>query len=250
MRRDWLYYRLVVQSGDHLQDVVEHPLSRLIEAAEGIERWFFLRFTDRWGPHVRLRLAAAPDRICEVRRLARQVFEVRDAWPNRLTESWRGAALSLYEPELAKYGGVAGVASAERVFQASSELALSLTLSLTGPGRRERRLATALAVTRTAVELLPPAGRRSFLYHMAWYWTGHDQERRARIRLLAGRCPVEPAPLSGPASDLYGHHLERALSEGPRTAPHLLFHFVHTTNNRLGLNVLEEALIAEQLLLG
>ncbi|MFI7687723.1 thiopeptide-type bacteriocin biosynthesis protein [Nonomuraea sp. NPDC049655] len=250
MRWDWLYYRLLVQSGDHLQDVVEHPLSRLIGAADGIERWFFLRFTDRWGPHVRLRLAATPDRISGLRRLARQVFEVRDAWPKRLTESWRGAALSLYEPELAKYGGVAGVANAERVFHASSELALSLAPSLAGPGRRERRLAAALAVTRTAAELLPPTGRRSFLYHMAWHWTGHDQERRARIRLLAGRRPVEPAPMSGPAFDLYGHHLERALAEGPRPAPHLLFHFVHTTNNRLGLNVLEEALIAEQLLLG
>ncbi|MFI6604806.1 thiopeptide-type bacteriocin biosynthesis protein [Nonomuraea sp. NPDC050536] len=246
MRRDWLYYRMIVRSGDHLQDVVEHPLSQLIAAAEGIERWFFLRFTDRWGPHIRLRLAGPPDRISEVRRLARQVFEIQDAWPNRLAESWHGARLSLYEPELAKYGGVAGVASAERVFQASSELALSLT----GPGCRERRLATALAITRMAVELLPPAGRRSFLYHMAWYWTGQDQERRARIRLLACRRPVEPAPLSGSEVDLHGHHLERALAEGPRTAPHLLFHFIHTTNNRLGLNVLEEALIAEQLLLG
>ncbi|MEV3984064.1 thiopeptide-type bacteriocin biosynthesis protein [Nonomuraea sp. NPDC049758] len=246
MRRDWLYYRLIVESGDRLQDVVEHPLSRLVGAAGGIDRWFFLRFTDRWGPHVRLRLAATPDRISGLRRLARQVFEVRDAWPKGLAESWRGAALSLYEPESAKYGGVAGVASAERVFHASSELALSLA----GPSRRERRLATALTVTQTAAELLPPAGRRSFLYHMAWYWTGHDQERRARIRLLAGRRPVEPAPLSGPAFGLYVHHLERALAEGPRAAPHLLFHFVHTTNNRLGLNVLEEALIAEQLLLG
>lgn len=136
---DWLYVRLYCGGGDDI-DALLPQVARWLEEVRAhwpIRSAHFLRFIDLRGHHVRLRVQAAPDDLDEVaahlgpleaatREV--QVRVVERLVPDRLTEVFGGRAgsrLAVYGPEYAKYGGVAGVAAAERHFDASSRWCLT-----------------------------------------------------------------------------------------------------------------------------
>ncbi|MFJ2897783.1 thiopeptide-type bacteriocin biosynthesis protein [Streptomyces sp. NPDC087218] len=260
---DWLYYRIFVEEYEDLRPLVDHTVRRVVAVARDIDpdsRWFFLRFVDERGMHVRLRHHGRLDSIAALEAVADRILADPGRMPPELARSYRGFAKGLYEPERAKFGGPAGVLLAQRASRASSELALELS----GPDEQGLRLGHGLATMLIALELLPEAQHASFLYNMTWYWTGRDGERaraaRARVAAAARRVApglrhrlacVQDGP-HAPALAEYRHSLRRALAGYraaaiPLTAPYLLFHLVHLTNNRLGIKPSEEAVLARWL---
>lgn len=264
---DWLYYRVHEGSTERLDGLVDHvvrPAAERLWQSDPRGRWFFLRYLDASGLHLRLRLRAQEDVLRDAehwldRRLS-DLFAGRVDLPGAgwggtaRTPVRRGASLHVYEPEFDKWDGPAGVALAEQVFQASSEFVLAEFARRAAPWSR---LACATAVTARAVRLLPPAQRMAFLYNYTWYWCGQPTSSgaaaltavraaayRAGRRLIEAAARVDPSP-----SDGYAVALDRALfrSGATRSPLHLLFHHVHLTNNRLGVTPREEAVIAEVL---
>ncbi|GGP95402.1 thiopeptide-type bacteriocin biosynthesis protein [Streptosporangium pseudovulgare] len=234
---EWWFVRLYTggfAASDLLVTEVLPPL--VAEArAHGAFRWFFIRYTDPSGPHLRVRVFGPRETVdrmhrslSRIRRHADAVLtEVRDdaVWlapiPMRrmLGDSGTGLASGLYEPEYGKYGGPQGVELAERVFEFSSDLALWATARFT---KIPERAAFAVLALREAVRALieggpgdlrpepvmPPADRRRRAVsrrrywdrHLAW-WTAdlarHAPELQAELRRHADRDPHGVRPTAG-----------------------------------------------------
>nr|BFE86251.1 hypothetical protein GCM10020093_088520 [Planobispora longispora] len=199
---EWWFVRLYTggfAASDLLVTEVLPPL--VAEArAHGAFRWFFIRYTDPSGPHLRVRVFGPRETVDRMHRsLARiqrhadaMVAAVDDdaAWlasipmGRMLGDSGTGLASGLYEPEYGKYGGPQGVELAERVFEFSSDLAIWATTRF---GKIPERAAFAVLLLREAVRALidgrpgdlsaepvmPPGDRRRRAVSWERYWDRH-----------------------------------------------------------------------------
>ncbi|GIH89453.1 thiopeptide-type bacteriocin biosynthesis protein [Planobispora siamensis] len=226
---EWWFVRLYTggfSASDLLVTEVLPPL--VAEArAHGAFRWFFIRYTDPSGPHLRVRVFGPRETVDRMHRSLARVQRHADAvvagagddpvWlapiPMRrmLGDSGTGLSSALYEPEYGKYGGPSGVELAERVFEFSSDLAIWATARF---GKIPERAALAALLlceaTRAMLEgrpedlspepVMPPADRRRLNVswarywdrHLAW-WTAdlakHAPELQAQLREHAERDP-------------------------------------------------------------
>jgi len=220
--------------------------------------YFFLRYTDETGPHLRLRVnkEALESRL-------------RDSIALRLAGVAPDSQITpaRYEPEVAKYGGVGGMALAEAQFHASSDFALDCLI-------RTRH--------QTGVRLL--IGAREFL----WILEAAVAEPQKRAGVLAGYADYwkrflknslrEPAPSLECDADMRAFWSEKVADDGLAEAlgltaalsawrgatataleglraleradqltvasPHIALNFMHTFSNRLGLSIADELLMA------
>lgn len=120
---EWLYLT-VHGSARGQDDFLRERLPVLVGVAQadGADRWFFLRYTDARGHHVRLRVHGDPERLWS--RVAATIGGLLTGWqrtglvgPHRVDQ---------YDPEIERYGGGDALVAAERVFQADSEAAVAL----------------------------------------------------------------------------------------------------------------------------
>ncbi|MFC4057782.1 thiopeptide-type bacteriocin biosynthesis protein [Planomonospora corallina] len=219
---EWWFVRLYTggfAASDLLVTEVLPPL--VAEArAHGAVRWFFIRYTDPSGPHLRVRVFGPRETVDRMHRSLARVQRHADAvlaevveeaaWltsiPMRrmLGDSGTGLASGLYEPEYGKYGGPQGVELAERVFEFSSDLAIWATTRFRKiPERASFAVLLLQEAVRALIEgrpgdlspepVLPPADRRRQLVgwerywerHLAW-WTAdlarHAPELQAELR--------------------------------------------------------------------
>lgn len=119
----WLYFTLrVPRSGQ--DDFIRSRLPELVRTAfaHGADRWFFIRYNDATGPHLRVRFHGEP----------RQLWSsVLPAVGEPLLEWQRDGMLSgheicQYDPEYERYGGSDVMDVAEKLFQRDSEAAVGL----------------------------------------------------------------------------------------------------------------------------
>ncbi|MGA4799952.1 lantibiotic dehydratase C-terminal domain-containing protein [Streptomyces lavendulocolor] len=275
---DWWYVRLYPGGLDHLDAAVTRSLPPLVELAteHGVDRWFFIQYTDWKGPHLRLRIHGPRDSVDrlhshlpqldrELSVLARKPAPSRESLvPLELrpfSGRHSGAEVALYEAEENKYGGAMGVRLAEEVFQHSSELALWGGHLPRHPDRAAlgvlllRASAAALKVHDESIDTA-----RFWQRHLAW-WT-NDAGRQAdtlrgRLRTAAeadGRgigaraaeMALDPTVLAHAQhwTQVLAAYLARASDEQvPYSPGHLIFHQAHMMCNRLGILPREEALL-------
>jgi thiopeptide-type bacteriocin biosynthesis protein len=249
--RDWLCYRLGVAVSTDVQLVITRTLPVLIarfreDCPDG--RWFFVRYADRSGPHLRLRFNGALRGLDAFEQYADEVLIRTMLEFPRLLEFHK----MLYVPEERKYSGRSGVTLAERVFQASSEWALALL----GARFWSSRVAYAGLAVAVVLQPLPADLRASFLRDYADYWCAGRPDLRDHIAGTARRTGRElwahvneiAAKGQWDALESYAETVRTALTEPPwrsQPAGRIAFHLIHMTNNRLGLLPLEEALLAE-----
>lgn len=121
---EWLYAKLYcgnVTSDAVLRDCVA-PFVSALRQEGAIDGWFFIRYTDSEGGHLRLRFHGEPrSLIDEVLPRLTQAFA-----PLVAAGMLRKIVYDTYERETARYGGTEGVALAEAVFRADSEAVLRL----------------------------------------------------------------------------------------------------------------------------
>jgi thiopeptide-type bacteriocin biosynthesis protein len=281
----WLYFKIYPAYSDQMDDVIRRIVSPAIELARSqdrLKRWFFIRYIDQRGWHIRLRLLGAEQQRAEMQQAIGQLIEQalpllahekpRYLLPVRYTpgmqEGQSGYTLARYEPECEKYGGQVGVRLAERFFEASSELVLQV-LQGKEPGEGYRRLLS-LRFMELMVEAIcsTPQMFQMFWKRYLWYWSGQDRPGAAEIRAnfthaaqvrrtLLRRQFAEFPEL--PRTRLLLNHyqvavlslveqLTRAGSLIATPASSLCFDYVHMTNNRLGIAPLEEGYLAALLL--
>ena len=277
MTHEWLYYVLYPGSPHKLDAVVEDLIRPAVATVRAFDvaGWFFLRYADELGAHLRFRVLA-PRAVADaldpaLRSFFDDALERIAGRPSMATpRSWWeplgmaggshvGCELGVYEPELEKYGGPAGVRRAERVFEASSELALSvLSPSMNENDRRAVALAVMTAGARWSVS---PHAWTAFWQAYAWHWSGGDRAGADRLRAryaaaAVARAPVARRRIEELSSDAdfartvggYLQALNQCWSEGAQDGSQLFFHFCHLMNNRLGIPPAEEAYLASLLL--
>lgn len=239
---EWLFVRLYPAAQSSLDALATQVVAPVVRGPDvGMAaRWFWLRYVDHSGSHIRLRVLAAPS---VVQRVLADV--------ERRIPAGTAVRLGVYEPELTTYGGEAGVAEAEHCFQVSSALCLAV-LEQVPEGRS--RLAVAAALMRIAVEAsLPEPARAQFLRDCARYWRGDraDPEptsARAHAAVAQGSAPPD-APGTAGLVRAWVHGLTcPGRKDGPQVAQVTWsFRMIHLTLNRLGVHPPEEAALAAAL---
>lgn len=255
-----------------------------IAALDGVERLFFLRYTDEGGPHLRLRTAAHGD-LAALDALVMPILErtladlpLLPTSPYRPTIARPAAAgaegsgpvtpprieRATYEPDIETFG-VKGVLLAEALFDASSRCAIDILRDESGFAYSRKTLVPPL-MDALAQAFVPDGGALIWRAYSD-YWLdsvgGHaasaDWKARfvAKARSLAAEgvevLPPDAALAPGAVAVLDTWRSAcaesaaafRSVDDDPPRAPHeLLFHFLHLMNNRLGLMPIEEAYYA------
>lgn len=283
---DWLCFNIYPEQGAQLDEVIRHlvrPIRDLVRADRDFRGWFFVRYIDQRGPHIRLRLqgsarmrhelATAVGALIESRlpqlppgHTRRQILTNPHQPP--LPVSAHGYTLETYQPEYVKYGGHAGVEIAERLFEASSEITLR-ALALEQPASLDPLLLAAAFAESGLSKTHPEASARErFLRRYLWYWSGQNRPGANDIRLSLEReverrlaeTSQDLAALTANAMlrglvDEYGRAFDDTLSSLAQAAGHVLaqpghlcFDYIHMNNNRLGILPVEEAYLAALLL--
>jgi thiopeptide-type bacteriocin biosynthesis protein len=208
---EWRAWHIFVQSIDALDRILVKgllPEARNLGDAVG---FFFLRYWEN-GPHVRARFRGLDDEAFlalgnRLQSCARSFVEAipvpTETPPNlNLAESWQnnpriprfapGTTVEImYEPEFRRYGGRHGLLINERLFDASSRLALAIIeKTIDTPALRQ-----SIALTLTATALSQVARGRAkacdFLEGMMEYWRSFLSdpaavEEQARQTYFAG----------------------------------------------------------------
>lgn len=271
----WLYLKLYPGRLDLLDALIADVVGPFM-TRHGTDslRWFFLRYYDSAGPHVRLRLYMEPDAADAALRaldLAPGFVDLRalrradSAVPGMLAPlggavSWGEAdvVVDLYEPEWTKWGGALYLPVAERMFERSSVVALDL-IKLTRRGWLDRLAIGSAIIGRSLDEvgLLGDERARFLGEHFRW-WSGGDSLTAPQRHAIDNVADA----VAGPVRARQGEHWQqgdaaqaisdftRALAKtlpisNPEQKPaYLLFHHLHLMLNRVGVSPQEEALLS------
>ncbi|RCG30547.1 hypothetical protein DQ384_14670 [Sphaerisporangium album] len=267
---DWWYVRAYPGHADLMDDAtrVLLPWLRAQAAGAGAPAWYFTRYFDMTGHHLRLRLACAPevaDRLHErVPEILGMLHELRGGPAERLVPgsvptglpSVRRVRPCLYAPELAKYGGPRGAALAEELFTAACEWYVDNDLAGLAP--LYDRAAVAVAFMGALVPAALGVGQ------VPAFWAAHRRQWGLQLRMSVPRPDDLRALLSrasagiraagdararlrrdvGERVDAVAAALDRAGREGnPVERPVLLLHYLHMEMNRWGFVPAEECLL-------
>jgi hypothetical protein len=276
VRSDWLYLR-IYPGGLHkmapLVRLVVAPAVKLARGFPGVDRWFFLRYVDERGHHLRLRFRGPTGSINRLQRelehaisgalaqiAATEPLPERRLVPlpiPRLPSDEIGWETDLYEPEVDAYGGATGVEMAETVFERSSDLALRLlTDERWCDGSRVGYALVLMAATADAGHILTE--RKSLWERYAAFWSGGDDAAPRALRdSFASAAAARTIAVRRECSSVMQQPDWRALvSEYAGTLEKLFANdqlspaeqrcgqFIHLMNNRLGFVPIEEAYLA------
>ncbi|MFJ3405374.1 lantibiotic dehydratase [Promicromonospora sp. NPDC090134] len=212
-----------------------------------VERWFWLRYdSPAHGPHLRVRFAGEPSVLNTV--VLQTVSEQCASWMAHGLVG--GLVVESYEPEIDRYGGLTTIDAAERLFDADSNL--TLTLLERAPDDDARHLLAALSAVEFARGLADePAGAvgRPRL----------DRTRRRLVNELRAAAPSDPDVLLSPTALEQWKGRKEAITEYRDVVPatrrsDCASSIIHMHANRLGLDRDQEhtarALAAELLARG
>jgi len=236
---DWTYAKLYCPASDIdtvLLTVVAPLAAR--HAADGSDRWFYLRYADP-EPHVRVRLHAAG-------RGAQSLGDVAAALAPLLERgTLRRYAFDTYEPELERYGGEAALEHAETLFAHDSRRVLELLRA----GALKTFESRAFHATEYLVTLLR-AWFRDFGSN-AWMERNEKAARGARNVAWPRVRALKDAIIGGAELDLAERTAIDALGALAREnrlvaePAALLGSFVHMHFNRIGIPIaLESGIVA------
>jgi Lantibiotic biosynthesis dehydratase C-term len=269
---DWWYVRAYPGHPDLMDEATRVLIPWLAEQAadEDGSAWFFTRYWDMSGHHLRLRLKCSADgadrihdRLPELVELLHSLGKPEPAGrlvpgsvPQGLPQV-KQARCCLYSPELAKYGGSDGVARAEQLFTASCLWYMERRLGYLEPLFDRAALAVAY-MSNLVRAALPETMRTEF-------WTAHRRQWGRQLRMAAPdqeelrRLLSRGADGTGRAlaslddqlrNSVETHvgkvvrTLDGAVADGsPVPRQVLLLHYLHMDLNRWGFVPAEESLL-------
>ncbi|MER5885337.1 lantibiotic dehydratase C-terminal domain-containing protein [Streptomyces sp. NPDC001941] len=272
---DWLYARVHHAGNSDGERLLCSFVPAWRDAAlrAGATGWFFIRYADAGGPHLRVRFRGTPEVLDDVFAVGRDLWSrtadvpVPAGGPRRLhpeADSWmavgghRRLGFGVYGREHHYYGAPAAVRVAEQVFDRGSDFALravAATAADPALAHPHRAVLARDAMDRCLDLLLDAARQERFRALHTAYWSGRAPDGPPDPRLLGLAADCAAALGAGPDADVraaarglgedMAAGVRRALDADPSAnASRLLLMQVHMTFNRLGLLPLEEAVAA------
>jgi thiopeptide-type bacteriocin biosynthesis protein len=231
---EWLYYKLYLAENHERAEQALLRLGAGVRQLADCQRWFFIRYVDQGGMHLRLRLLpvdGGADRLKADAQalLARVSAELHSYPPSRYTpmvttpemarsdksvmigKGGQRIETALYEPEHEKYGAPGEIAYAEQLFQASSAIALAVLAD--EAAERYSRKSLVPYLMRACHECFAPAPARKFWNHYAMFWLGGESpaasDWHAKFMNKAEQLSASGAEICGPDSALAPAALEQ-----------------------------------------
>jgi hypothetical protein len=267
--RVWVYVRVYVHDRPEMLDwLVIAALPRIRERLDGA-RWFYLRYFDDTGTHLRVRFEVPAAEAERARSLLVQELTIPYARLDRAGFGGFGWFLPLvhpprtaqhaatvvvpdtYAPEHGTYG-VAEMTVAEDLFHRSSELAIAelRERSTAGDGYDK---SIALGYMEAVRETFAPgADEAAFWTDYREFWLGPNVPDAGAWRTMFVRQAQRAlgtagaVPARSPRTDAWRRALRGAAARyGGRASALAVRQFIHLTNNRLGITYLEESYLAQ-----
>lgn len=279
---EWLQYNIYskdIHELDYLVSFVVKPAANKVKTMFDMSNWFFIRYLDETGPHIRLRFKIMEHEFTDVMGFLEEFLltslaslnEQSIAIPKRLlplnmgeghfSSAERRYEMSLYDPELEKYGGEEGILLSEKYFSSSSNLTLEVIADLIS--ERVNRFEFGIKLMDN---LLKAAWENQneideFLLNYTKYWAGDKlkngdnqisqnfidsaMSRNEKVKeILMSEFP----PNTERALEQFSEELKLILHEmkpiGESGPYGIYFHFIHMMNNRLGVWPIEESYLA------
>ena len=280
-----LWWNLSVDAGsfDLADRIINDLVTPLVAQARlwGTQRWFYTRRMQPSNAQVRLRVLAPPDTLDRLKSLLCALQEqsgepvrslaVGQEFSEPVLERTVGTEplLPWVEADLARYGGVEGLALAEEVFELSSDLCLWATARFAKAQNRSALASLLLFDSAYAMMRGPRASTWPDRRRVSWeyYWDSHlhsctaSDPRAAGVQKATGaqaqaqlmpvhRLMIATASESAVANwrrrwlraiDTYLYRADKAGAS--RSAQHLTVYQAHGLLNRLGFTLRQEALI-------
>jgi hypothetical protein len=270
---DWWYVRAYPGHPDAMDEAtrVLIPWLAARAAEEAAPAWFFTRYWDMSGHHLRLRLKCSADGVDRIHERLPELDELlhtldRPVPAERLVPGSvpqglplvRQACCCLYSPELAKYGGARGVARAEELFTASCRWYDDRRIGHLAPLFDRAALAVAYMSALVRAALPGEPARTAF-------WTAHRRQWGRQLRMAApgqedlrglltrasqGIGQAAPHLDDGLRRSMETHvetvvrTLDAAAADrNPVPREGLLLHYLHMDLNRWGFVPAEESLL-------
>lgn len=284
----WLYYKLCVGARMDGMDFLIRGVVAKTALDPRVLQWFFIRYFDQDGPHLRVRLkvpasvvkpadrdfhARFHDGTTALTTLLPSESRPLITMPDASTAMPRGAfparaRRAIYEPEHDIYGGPAGVVIAESVFHVSSEIAITMLGDGTGAGHERKDLAPLLMLAALD-EFIAKDAHPAFLETYTNHWLTaspgigylktlfHERaleliDDGERILMVEAELPEgSQRALQKWRSSLADAHARYRKLKHLYTSSlveRVCFYFLHLMNNRLGFTALEEAYLSVLLL--
>jgi thiopeptide-type bacteriocin biosynthesis protein len=191
----WIYLKIYLGEVVDRMDWMIQEAANLVARRTDIEKWFFLRYLDEDGIHIRLRvLPMTPDAVKTIR------IDLIDAIANRLSrinaqppgdyapmvappgfEAQIGKVTiahndvrvgeAAYEPEFDKFGGAPGMPIAETLFWHSSRIAAQI-LRLDTDSALSRKSLVPRLMHETFAAFAPATDAATFWREYSYYWLG------------------------------------------------------------------------------
>lgn len=272
---NWVYYCIYPSSLEKLDVGIEEiiiPAKNLALDIFGVKNWYFIRYMDANGAHFRLRFHLKDiylEEFCEKmdELLLKCLDELEQKQPNNLKRLVSNKhnnqrtvpriEKNLYEPEIKKYLNKRYLKLSEELFNYSSEIVCSVSnqLNLENINRYEFGL---MLMNRVfdAIELQQDP-LYAFLQNYLNYWSGSKKMSYKLMNLATQKKDVMEDILTQgliyvdyqQKIDQYVEKLKYILLEsynefGEEAYYHLLFHYTHMMNNRLGIWPIEEAYLS------
>ncbi|MEP7185011.1 MAG: lantibiotic dehydratase C-terminal domain-containing protein [Rhodanobacter sp.] len=195
---DWIYLKLYLGRAIDRMDQLIVKLGQSVPALTGVTGWFYIRYFDETGVHIRLR--ARPRREDE-ELLKNELSHLCANSLNTLHELVAGTYYPMvvpagfeeamqresgglgnipndvtmmsdqYEPEIDKYGGPMGIRFAEDVFQTSSEVACRM-LADEASGLYSRKDLIPLLMSDCVEAFVADTDEAAFWREYSFYWLG------------------------------------------------------------------------------
>ncbi|MDP5210777.1 lantibiotic dehydratase C-terminal domain-containing protein [Microbulbifer sp. 2205BS26-8] len=191
----WIYFKLYLGQAIDRMDQLLVKLEQVVSQMEAVESWFYIRYFDDQGVHIRLRVlpqAREEDLKKELNhRCATLLNALHDLLPSNYypmvvpvgyDEAIEEGKVpgghndvrivsDVYEPETDKFGGELGVKIAEAVFQVSSEIACNI-LSDEVQGFYSRKDLIPLLMSECFNAFLSEGDAVVFWREYSFYWLG------------------------------------------------------------------------------
>ncbi len=188
----WIYLKLYLGRTVDRMDRLLIDLSREDTLTQRAQAWFYIRYVDEQGIHIRLRAKARAGDEQALRRAlidtsARRLGRLHELTPGDYfpmvampgfeqaieqlssTHNDIDVVEAIYEPELDKFGGPDGMGIAEELFHVSSSVACQV-LADDEAGRYSRKDLVASLLDETYRAFLPADNEAVFWREYSYYW--------------------------------------------------------------------------------
>jgi thiopeptide-type bacteriocin biosynthesis protein len=283
---EWLQYNVYskdIHELDYLVDFIVKPATAKVISNFSVNNWFFIRYLDETGPHIRLRFKVNEHQYAEVITFLEEFISISFQslekqsinTPKRLlplntetgqfSSSERRFELSLYDPELDKYGESAGIELCEEYFCLSSNLVVEIMEEIIAEKINRFEFALRLMDSILKISIDNQNDRNEFLLNYTKYWAGDNNgssekkisqnfiesaaARKEKVQeILSAEYSPEIEGLIRHFSNELAVIIHNLKTFGETEPKEIFFHFVHMMNNRLGVWPIEESYLAALLI--